>query len=264
MNARINAFLSVVLTFALGTWLWSACAYLFLEGLNFQPKFDWGKVVLARENEVLWTQSSAFLFFLLALLGLPVLDLVLGLVGKEVRQTNHPLRPVFIYFRVLAWTWPGAFLGSAWNRGGMVSDFLEYMGLGPELGLVFFLIGLSAAVVAGVLLGKEVLQLSNSASLLQTHVGKARFAFRHQALPFFVLAVVTYYLGGRNRDHLFFWWAGFTALGTLANAVALAVGIVSEPPSVYKNSAFYKLDYRILVFGVAALGSFVLLFFKFI
>lgn len=264
MNARINAFLSVLLTFAIGSWIWSACSYLFLDFLKLTPSFGWGTVLISTANEAQWTRTNAFLYFLLALMGLPVLDLLMGLLGKDVRQTNHPLRPVLVYFRVLAWSWPGAFLGSAWNRGGMVSDFLEYMGLGPELGLVFFLIGLSAAVVAGVLLGKEVLQLSNSASLLQTHVGKARFAFRHQALPFFVLAVVTYYLGGRNRDHLFFWWACFAALGTLANAVALAVGIVSEPPSVYKNSAFYKLDYRILVFGVAALGSFVMLFFKFI
>jgi hypothetical protein len=50
----------------------------------------------------------------------------------------------------------------------------------------------------------------------------------------------------------------------LANAIALSFGIVAAPPSVYKNSVFYKMDYRLLVFGVASLGSFVLLFFKFI
>jgi hypothetical protein len=264
MNARINAFLSVILTFAAGTWLWSAFSYLFLDFLNFQPGFSWGSLVIPAINDGNWTRSSAFSYFFISLLGLPVLDLLLGLLGQNTRSTNHPLRPVLIYFRVLAWCWPGAFLASAWNKGGVVSDLLQVMGAGPDFALIFLLLGFSLSMIAGVLLGKEILQLCNSASLLQTHIGKARFAFQHQALPFLVLALMAFYMGRRNMDHLFFWWAGFTALGTVANAVGLSFGIVAEKPSVYKNSVFYKMDYRILVFGVAALGSFVLIFFKFI
>ena len=264
MNARNNAFLSVLLTFAIGSWIWSACSYLFLDFLKLTPSFGWGTVLISTANEAQWTRTNAFLYFLLALMGLPVLDLLMGLLGKDVRQTNHPLRPVLVYFRVLAWSWPGAFLGSAWNRGGDVSDLLNGLGVGPKFSVVFLGLGFLMSMLAGIMLGKEVLQLSNSASSLQTHVGKARFAVRYQVVPFLILAIVAYYLGGRNKDHLFFWWAGFTALGTLANAIALSFGIVAAPPSVYKNSAFYKMDYRLLVFGVASLGSFVLLFFKFI
>jgi len=264
MNARINAFLSVVLTFAAATWLWSVCSYFFLDFLKLQPGFSWGSVNIPAGNAAQLSGSGAVGYFIMALLGLPVLDLVLGFLGRSIRETNHPLRPVLMYFRVLAWTWPGAFLASASNKGGLVSNVLQGMGLGPDFSLVFLLLGFSMSMVAGILLGKEVLHLSNSATLLQTNMGKARFAFRHQALPFLVLAIMAYYMGRRNTDHLFFWWAAFAALGTVGSSLALSFGIGSEKPSVYKNSVFYKIDYRILVFGVAALGSFVLLFFKLI
>ena len=264
MNARVNAFLSVVLVFAVGTWLWSVCSYVLLGYLNMQPGFVWGALDIPPANLSQWTKSSALLYFFISLLGLPVLDLLLGLSGRTVRETNHPLRPLVIYFRVLAWSWPGAFLGSAWNKGGIVSGLLQSIGVASDFSTVFFLLGFSMSMAAGVLLGKEVLQLSNSATLLQTPMGKARFAFRHQVLPFLVQAVMAFYMGRRNADHLFFWWAVFTALGTAGNAIALSLGMFSEKPSVYKNAVFYRIDYRILVFGVAALGSFVLLFFKLI
>ena len=262
MNARLNAFMSVVLAFAVGSWLWSVCSLFTLQALDLNPSFVWGDLDISIENERNWTRSGAIFYFMAALLGLPILAGVLSLVTRDLRATNHPLRSVIFSIRLFSFTWPGAFLASAFNKTGVVADFLVYMGIPMEFSLVFFLIGFSVTLIPVLFIGPEILQFSNSASLLQTHGGKSKFAFWHLAFPALILAVMTYFLGRRNTDHLFFWWASLTALGSILTSVALSFGFVGSAPSVYKNSTFYKIDYRLLIFGAVAFGSFILVFFQ--
>lgn len=262
MNARLNAFMSVVLAFAVGSWLWSLCSLVTLQALELNPSFVWGDLDISIENERNWTRPGAVFYFMGALLGLPILAGVITLITRDLRSTNHPLRSVIFSFRLFSFTWPGAFLASSFKKTGLVADFLIYMGIPIEISLVFFLIGLSIALISTLFISREFLQFCNSASLLQSHGGKAKFAFWHLAFPTLLLAVMAYFLGRRNTDHLFLWWAALTALGTLVTSVALSFGFVGTAPSVYKYSTFYKIDYRLLIFGAVALGSFILIFFQ--